>query len=185
MLIAQTCLLIASKSAETLRKARDVINSVYHVLNPNEILKLDDRYYDLRYHLLENEQYFLRVLGFDFEVELPYNYLLNYLKSLKATPLMAQVAWNIVNDSFCTTLCVEYPPYVIAVAAIFLALKLLNSDDSPEKNHPQGSKKKWWEAFGVTYEQLNDCGARIVQLYLTSCREEDLFTKANTNETKG
>jgi hypothetical protein len=49
---------------------------------------------------------------------------------------------------------VEYPAFVIAVAAIFLALRLLNND-SVEKALPQGAKKKWWEAFGVTYEQLS------------------------------
>jgi hypothetical protein len=43
-LVAQTCLLIASKSAETLRKARDIINTVFYITNQNEILKLDNVY---------------------------------------------------------------------------------------------------------------------------------------------
>jgi hypothetical protein len=49
---------------------------------------------------------------------------------------------------------VEYPPHVIAVSAIFLAFKMLN-EETLEKDLSQKAKKKWWEAFGVTQEQLN------------------------------
>lgn len=35
--------------------------------------------------VIENEQYFLRYLGFDLHVELPYKYLLNMTKFLNGT----------------------------------------------------------------------------------------------------
>lgn len=37
-----------------------------------------------------------------------------------------QVAWNLVNDSLRTTCCLRYKPKMIAIAAIYLASKMIN-----------------------------------------------------------
>lgn len=37
---------------------------------------------------------------------------------------MVQMAWTFINDSFQTTLCLQWEPEIIAIAAIYLASKL-------------------------------------------------------------
>lgn len=39
-----------------------------------------------------------------------------------------ETAWNIVNDSYRTDICLLYPPYLIALAAIYLASFLKDKD---------------------------------------------------------
>ena len=39
-----------------------------------------------------------------------------------------ETAWNIVNDSYRTDICLLYPPYLIALSAIYLASFLKDKD---------------------------------------------------------
>jgi cyclin T len=57
------------------------------------------------------------------------------------------VAWNFVNDSLRTTLCLQFKPQLIASAAIYLASKFLKYD------LPEG-KKPWWEVLDAKIEDL-------------------------------
>ena len=53
---------------------------------------------------------------------------LQFAKSLKgdSTKLqkMVQMSWTFVNDSLCTTLCLQWEPEIIAIAVMYLAAKL-------------------------------------------------------------
>eukprot|EP01120_Amphizonella_sp_Union-15-10_P003844 TRINITY_DN14284_c0_g1_i1.p1 TRINITY_DN14284_c0_g1~~TRINITY_DN14284_c0_g1_i1.p1 ORF type:complete len:142 (-),score=25.58 TRINITY_DN14284_c0_g1_i1:63-446(-) len=114
----------------------------------------------MRDALIASEQYVLRTLSFDLTVDLPYSYLLNYIKSLGGKSDLSQVAWNIVNDSLATTICLEYKPHTIACASIYLASKILGIFESL----PIG-KKQWWTAFDTTLEEIEDIGKRVLELY--------------------
>ena len=37
---------------------------------------------------------------------------------------MVQMSWTFVNDSLCTTLCLQWEPEIIAIAVMYLAAKL-------------------------------------------------------------
>lgn len=71
--------------------------------------------------MLECEFYALEVLEYDLVVYHPYRPLLTFLEDFGLKDLTEQ-AWAIVNDSFRTDLCLHYPPYLIALAAIYIAL---------------------------------------------------------------
>ena len=37
---------------------------------------------------------------------------------------MVQMSWTFVNDSLCTTLCLQWEPEIIAIAVMYLAVKV-------------------------------------------------------------
>ncbi len=111
--MAQSCLYLACKAEETLRKARDVINSCYFLLQPQQpMLKIGkvpwlplhtptarrplpaartdlalgaQKYWDLRDEVVAAEQILLRTLDFDLTFIHPHKFLLNYINSLNGT----------------------------------------------------------------------------------------------------
>lgn len=70
---------------------------------------------------------------------------------------MVQMAWNFVNDSLSTTVCLQWEPEIIAVALIHLASKLskfmVTKWDGQQPTH-----LRWWDMFvaDVTMEILED-----------------------------
>lgn len=79
------------------------------------------------------ERVLLQTIKFDLQVLHPYQFLLQYAKIFKAqqeaknkmvptlrmvgvpkagAPIEVQMAWTFVNDSLCTTLCLQWEPEV-------------------------------------------------------------------------
>ncbi len=73
------------------------------------------------------EQRLLRTLNYELEVRHPHTYLLHIVRELEGSDEVANLAFCILNDSLCTTLCLQFPPHTIAVSALFLALELLTA----------------------------------------------------------
>lgn len=79
---------------------------------------------------------------------------------------MVQMAWNFVNDSLSTTVCLQWEPEIIAVALIHLASKL--SKFSVTKwDGQQPTHLRWWDMFvaDVTMEILEDICHQVLDLY--------------------
>ena len=88
---------------------------------------------------------------FHFKVDHPYRYLIEYAKCLKGTGVklrddVVQMAWNFVNDSLGTTLCLQWEPEIIAVAMIYLACKISNFNVVDWKGRTS-EHQKWWDMF--------------------------------------
>lgn len=75
------------------------------------------------------------------------------------------MAWSIVNDSFYSPQCILYPPYTIAVAAIFITFQLHPA------TQPSTVQPNWWHVFDTRYLLIN-CYS-IAKLILT-CSDNDL-----------
>lgn len=102
----------------------------------------------------------------------PYNFLVKYAKCLKGDnnklQKIVQMAWNFVNDSLSTTLCLQWEPEIIAVALIYLACKLskFNVVDwaGRTKEH-----SKWWDMFvkDITMDVLEDICHQVNSAFLS------------------
>jgi uncharacterized membrane protein YbhN (UPF0104 family) len=57
----------------------------------------------------------------------------------------AQKAWNFLNDSLRTTVCLRFSAEVVATAAIYMAARLLRL--------PLPESPPWWELFEVSFER--------------------------------
>nr|CAG4710765.1 unnamed protein product [Naegleria fowleri] len=160
--VAAACLFLAGKVEETPKKIKNIIESTEHVrkikYSPNEIDNLTK-------DIIEKEKLLLRLLNFDFKIEHPYKSVMHYIYNLKKDEKykdkakeLAQYAWNFVNDSFQTHLCLQYPPRKIAAACIYLS-----TTQYINMQLPNGWEKD--EVFRTTNEENEKISRMISSLY--------------------
>jgi len=188
-IIGTTCLFLAGKVEETPKKLKDIIvvTELYRckdLVPPKKPLDPEGQEFnELREKILTHELIVLQTIAFDMTIEHPYKYLLMYVKQIQGNRNLAQVAWNFVNDSLRTTLCLQFKPQLIASAAIYLASKFL------KYQLPEGPKP-WWEVFHAREDDLKEISNQILDLYespgslgnnATSSTQD--FTKVEIKET--
>lgn len=117
------------------------------------------------------ERILLKTLKFDLQVDHPYRFLIEYAKCLKSngsTPKeqVVQKAWNFINDSLETTLCLQWEPEIIAVAMMYLACKISKYDVVDWKGRTP-DHQKWWDMFvsDMTKNILEDICHQVLDLY--------------------
>jgi len=130
--------------------------------HPRPIPVLDvtsQSYSKMKNTIVEAEKYLLKELGFELFrlTDHPQKYMINYVKMLRSRKETAQKAWYYCNDSFRKALCAHYPPNVIAVSCIYLALRVLN--------YPFVNVGPWWTIFEVSIKQILEVCAEIVHIY--------------------
>ncbi|XP_068234825.1 cyclin-K [Palaemon carinicauda] len=161
------CLFLAGKVEETPKKCRDIMKMAK--ANMDEVTWAEFGT-DPREEVMTLERILLQTIKFDFIVEHPYSYLLKYAKGLKGDkkklPNMVQMAWTFVNDSMCTTLCLQWEPEIIAIALMYLAGKLSKFEVSDWVGRTP-KQEKWWDIYvsGITIELLEDICHQVLDLY--------------------
>ncbi|KAK9388389.1 cyclin-like protein [Lipomyces mesembrius] len=92
----------------------------------------------------------LTTLAFDMHVVTPYTLCFEYLVAMNVDnerqKIIAQRAWNYINDTMKTKICILHQPNVIAATAIWLAAR--------EADVELLDGEKWWEAFDVDTEDM-------------------------------
>mmetsp|Transcript_6859 Transcript_6859/g.17546 ORF Transcript_6859/g.17546 Transcript_6859/m.17546 type:complete len:223 (+) Transcript_6859:265-933(+) len=135
-IIATACLFLAGKVEETPKPLREVVRVSYLVEHKHEYDKAVKRLQqkkcleEQQENILQAERNLLHTIGFDFNVEHPYKYLLNLVKRINQAQVvndrnsrsLAQVAWNFANDSLRTTLCLQFDAQNIANAVLYLGV---------------------------------------------------------------
>ncbi|KAL0830265.1 hypothetical protein ABMA28_002470 [Loxostege sticticalis] len=161
------CLFLAGKVEETPKKCKDIIKVAKSLLTEEKFGSFGE---DPKEEVMTLERILLQTIKFDLQVEHPYGYLLKYAKCLKGDKAklqkMVQMAWTFVNDSLCTTLCLQWEPEVIAVALMFLAGKL-SKFEVVDWNGRTPKHNAWWDMFveDVTMELLEDICHQVLDLY--------------------
>ncbi|KAL3217985.1 hypothetical protein MRX96_031897 [Rhipicephalus microplus] len=116
------CLFLAGKVEETPKKCKDIIKTARSFLTDKQYLSFGE---DPKEEVMTMERILLQTIKFDLQVSHPYGFLLKYAKCLKGDKSklqkMVQMAWTFINDSLCTTLCLQWEPEVVAIALIYLA----------------------------------------------------------------
>ncbi|GFT39158.1 cyclin-K [Trichonephila clavipes] len=163
------CLFLAGKVEETPKKCKDIIRIAKTFLADAQFTQFGD---DPKEEVMTLERILLQTIKFDLQMDHPYGHLLKYAKSLKGDKVklqnMVQMAWTFINDSLCTTLCLQFEPEVIAIALMYLAGKLSKFEvvdwvgRTPKHTH-------WWDMFveGMSIELLEDICHQVLDLYST------------------
>lgn len=164
------CLYLAGKVEETPKKCRDIITTARSMLPNPEFQAFSEDLRKAKEEVWTLESILLQTIKFDIGVEHPYNFLVSYAKSLKGDKArlqkMVQMAWNFVNDSLSTTVCLQWEPEIIAVALIHLASKLSKFTPTDWVGR-QPHHLRWWDMFisGVTMDILEGICHQVLDLY--------------------
>lgn len=167
------CLFLAGKVEETPKKCRDIIKTARSILSDNYFYSFGD---DPKEEVMTLERILLQTIKFDLQVEHPYTFLLKYAKCFKGDQQklqkMVQMAWNFVNDSLSTVVCLQWEPEIIAVALIHLASKLSKFTVLDWVGR-QPQHQRWWDMFvsNVTMEILEDICHQVLDLYQSTQKE--------------
>lgn len=105
----------------------------------------------------------LVLAGFILYTEHPHKFIVHYVKllTLDDTTLrkLAQYAWNFINDSQRTDVCMRYSPETICCAALWMGARVLGLKLPSETSPP------WWELFDAKKEEMDAVCARVSALY--------------------
>ncbi|KAI8121495.1 hypothetical protein FF38_04079 [Lucilia cuprina] len=167
------CLLLAGKVEETPKKCRDIIMIARQLLTDNHFYSFGK---EPKEEVITLERILLQTIKFDLQVEHPYSFLLRYAKCFKGDQQklqkMVQMAWNFVNDSLSTVVCLQWEPEIIAVALIYLASKL-SKFTVVDWVGRQPHHSRWWDMFvsDVTMDILEDICHQVLDLYQTNSKD--------------
>ncbi|KAH9489511.1 hypothetical protein Btru_046928 [Bulinus truncatus] len=169
------CLFLAGKVEETPKKCKDIIKIAQTLLSPASFLRFGE---DPREEVMTMERILLKTIKFDLQVEHPYSNMLKFAKYFKCdkdkTQKMAQMAWTFINDSLCTTLCLQWEPEIVAVSLMYLASRLTKFEPTDWLGRSSG-KSKWWEDFveGMSMELMEDICHQVLDLYSAKQKKID------------
>ncbi|XP_037073367.1 cyclin-K-like [Pollicipes pollicipes] len=161
------CLFLAGKVEETPKKCKDIIKVAKTLLPDTKFVAFGD---DPKEEVMTMERILLQTIKFDLQVDHPYTYLIKYAKCLKGDKVKlhkcVQMAWTFVNDSLCTTLCLQWEPEIIAIALMYLAGKL-SKFEVVDWVGRQPHHLRWWDMFveDISMELLEDICHQVLDLY--------------------
>ncbi|KAG2227927.1 hypothetical protein INT45_011950 [Circinella minor] len=170
--VSVTCIFVASKIEETIKKLKDIYVAAHSVRHPGS-KELDPEHIseDRRRRVIGYEKLLLETLCFDFQQRHPYEYVVKFVKWIQAFQKLdgkrlAQRAYLLAVDSYRTLLCVEYPAHTIAAGCIYLASILLKHEDNTFTGLE--SDKPWDQFFCSRMEDIEDVSQQILDLYITN-----------------
>ncbi|KAI8149695.1 cyclin-like protein [Fennellomyces sp. T-0311] len=174
--ISVTCIFVASKIEETIKKLKDIYVAVHSVRYPDS-KELDPEQVseERRRRVIGYEKLLLETLCFDFQQRHPYEYVVKFVKWIQAFQTLdgkrlAQRAYLLAVDSYRTPLCVEYPAHTIAAGCIYLASILLRHED--ELFAGLSNDKPWDQFFCSRMEDMEDVCQQILDLYIVNSPQD-------------
>lgn len=147
-IISVTCLFLASKVEETPKKLRDVVSAYFSVRRKFNYCPTETECKEMPNKILLAERILLQTLCFDMQLVHPYRACLDRAHKLKpyipdeCRKEFHQLTINFVNDSYRTTLCLQYPPHQIGLGALFLATLQLGM--KPVNPNPRSTVEHTW-----------------------------------------
>ncbi|XP_046379957.2 cyclin-K-like [Haliotis cracherodii] len=165
---AACCLFLAGKVEETPKKCKDIIRTCHGLLSPQSFAAFGD---NPREEVMTLERILLQTIKFDLQVEHPHSSLLKFAKILKGdkekVQKIVQMAWTFINDSLCTTLCLQWEPEIIATSLMYLASRLQKYEITDWEGKVHGREMKWWEFLleDLSMPLMEDLCHQVLDLY--------------------
>ncbi|XWS31238.1 hypothetical protein CRYUN_Cryun23aG0060400 [Craigia yunnanensis] len=163
-LVAPTCLYLASKAEESTVQARLL---VFYLKK----LASDEKYrYEIK-DILEMEMKILEALDYYLVVFHPYRTLSQLLQDAGMNDMsMTQLSWGLVNDTYKMDLILIHPPYLIALACMYIASVYREKDITT-----------WFEELRVDMNVVKNISMEILDFYenkmITDERISTAFSK--------
>merc|ERR1712062_694554 len=146
---------------------KDILRTVRQLTNDRQFAFFGA---DPREEIMVLERVLLQTIKFDLQVDHPYTSILLFAKSLKGDrnklQKMVQMSWTFVNDSLCTTVCLQWEPEIIAIAVMYLAVKLSKFEVKDWANRLP-NHHSWWDQFveDLDTSDLEEICHQVLDLY--------------------
>ncbi|KAJ7449781.1 cyclin-like protein [Mycena latifolia] len=128
--VAASCIFLATKTEECGRKLRDVARICQVKITGRDVLPDSKEVEQCQASILLTEEVLLEALCFDYVVESPHSKLVDLFDAHDDDITVQECAWSFAHDSFRTTLCLLYPPQIIAAACYVLAQRVVEGPNS-------------------------------------------------------
>ena len=163
--MAATCLFLAYKVEECVRKMRELVVACVRVAqkDPHKTVDEQDKeYWRWRDNILQYEDLLLEAICFDLSLEPPYKTLFDLLVQFEQgeNKKLRNAAWAFVNDSCLTTLCLLFPSRTIAASALYAAAKFC---DVAFPDDARG--RPWWEVNDVDVGSIRRACNYMANIY--------------------
>lgn len=163
--MAATCLFLAYKVEECVRKMRELVVACVRVAqkDPHKTVDEQDKeYWRWRDNILQYEDLLLEAICFDLSLEPPYKTLFDLLVQFEQgeNKKLRNAAWAFVNDSCLTTLCLLFPSRTIAASALYAAAKFC---DVAFPDDARG--RPWWEVNDVDVGSIRRACNYMASIY--------------------
>lgn len=150
-LVAPTCLYLAAKAEESTVQARLLVFYIKKICS-------DERHrYEIK-DILEMEMKLLEALDYYLVVYHPYRALVQLLQDAGMTDL-TPLAWSIVNDTYKMDLILIHPPYMVALACVYIATVLKDKETTT-----------WFEELRVDMNIVKNIAMEILDFY-DACKQ--------------
>nr|CDS33563.1 g1:s specific cyclin C [Hymenolepis microstoma] len=187
-LMAPSCLFLASKVEEYgVIQPKSLITACCKVVSSQYSKYFKDYVYPYRTHdVFECEFILMEAMDCSLVVFHPYRPLLNFCNDLKPHLLdlaeeHLQRAWAFANDTLRTDLCLHYPPYLIALGCVQLALISLSKKppstsgnanehhslylSNQSNSNPLAIAEQWFSELNVDLEKVLEVVRYILAHY--------------------
>ena len=163
--MAATCLFLAYKVEECVRKMRELVVACVRVAQKDPHKNVDEQdkeYWRWRDNILQYEDLLLEAICFDLSLEPPYKTLFDLLMQFEQgdNKKLRNAAWAFVNDSCLTTLCLLFPSRTIAASALYAAAKFC---DVAFPDDLRG--RPWWEVIDVDVGSIRRACNYMASIY--------------------
>eukprot|EP00124_Ichthyophonus_hoferi_P000673 Ihof_evm2s27 gene=Ihof_evmTU2s27 len=115
-------------------------------------------------HIIEVEFYLLEELDCYTIVFNPYRDLIAYGQHGRFNKEAVTDAWYFLNDSYRTDLCIQYPPHLIALAALYMTT-IIQDYDKRLDNQRKAETKAWFADLNVDLQQILDICKSMFEMY--------------------
>ncbi|KAL9643528.1 hypothetical protein ABK040_010142 [Willaertia magna] len=178
ILLVPACLLLASKIEECPLNAK-TLHQISMGKETTQSYDSKDFTPSFPYQLsqiLECELYLMEQLSFNLTVYHPYNSLISFLKDSEMSENLYQNSWNIVNDSYFCEVVLKYPPYLIALTAIYMTCLMKDEKDKI---------RKWFDQLYVDMKQIGEISEEIINMYYMFRDMNDVNSNVNKQLIQG
>ena len=184
--MAATCLFLAYKVEECVRKMRELVVACVRVAqkDPHKIVDEQDKeYWRWRDNILQYEDLLLEAICFDLSLEPPYKTLFDLLIQFEQgdNKRLRNAAWAFVNDSCLTTLCLLFPSRTIAASALYAAAKFC------DVSFPDDARgRPWWEVLNIDVGSIRRACNYMASIYengpAKAGKEVGMYERSPENE---
>ncbi|CAG0897775.1 unnamed protein product [Cyprideis torosa] len=118
----------------------------------------------------ECEFYVLEMLDCSLVTYQPYRPLVTFVSDMAGDDKqLLSLAWSVVNDSLRTDVCLLYPPFLIAIAALHMACVMLQDRGMHHK--------EWFVSLNFDFEDILEITRHLLSYY-ARCRTYDIKKEA-------